>query len=225
MSAVIDGTMGLVGTADDGDVPSDALGIGFSNDALELAAADEELSALEVTAGGGLDDGGSQAGDGAVAGGLPDELESVPTTNGVTAPGADDGDVDADALGIGFTDAQLRQAEDDDELETIERGGLDGAGAATTMPDEVGTDTQAETPGPGALVDQPTAAPSRKVKAAGLGGLLGAIPAPILSLLDLVHVSDTVVGAISAALTLLGSLAAAYLARERTGDGAPATTG
>jgi hypothetical protein len=221
MSAVIDGTMSLVGTADDGDVPSDALGIGFSNDALELAAADEELSALEVTAGEGLGNGGSHEGDGAVASGLPDELESVPTTNGATAPGADDGDVGSDALGIGFTDAQLRQAEDDDELETIERGGLDGAGAVTTMPDDVVT----VTPPVGALVDQPTAAPSRKVKAAGLGGLLGAIPAPILSLLDLVHVSDTVVGAISAALTLLGSLAAAYLARERTGDGAPATTG
>jgi hypothetical protein len=222
MSAMIDGTMGLVGTADDGDVPSDALGIGFSNDALELAAADEELSELELAAGGALADGNQQAGDVPMTGGLPDEPQAAPTMNPATLVGADDGDVGSDALGLGFTDDELRLAEEDDELHAVEGNGSDGD--TTTMPDEV--DPRTAVSAPGELVDQPTAAPSRKVKAAGLGGILGAIPAPILSLLDLVQVSDTVVGAISAALTLLGSLAAAYLARERVGDGAtPATTG
>jgi hypothetical protein len=221
MSAVIDGTMGLVGTADDGDVPSDALGIGFGNDALELAAADEELSELELAAGGAPADGNQQAGEVPMTGGLPDEPQAAPTMNPATLVGADDGDVGSDALGLSFTDDELRLAEEDDELHAVEGNGSDGH--TTTMPDEV--DTQTAVSAPGELVDQPTAAPSRKVKAAGLGGILGAIPAPILSLLDLVQVSDTVVGAITAVLTLLGSLAAAYLARERAGGTTPATTG
>ena len=214
MSAIIDGT-GLTGTADDGDVPSESLGIGFSNDALELAAADEELAELEAIAGAASVNGHGSVGDLALAEGLPDEGEALTTTNGATARRADDGDVGADALGLGFTDDQLRQAEDDDELAAVEGTG----GAAAAIPDEGGTVVGGE------LVDQPSAAPSRKVKAAGLGGILGAIPAPILSLLDLLPVSDTVLGAISAALTLLGSLAAAYLARERAAEPAPASTG
>jgi hypothetical protein len=230
MSAIIDG-IGLAGTADDGDVPSESIGIGFSNDELELAAADEELSDLEAIAGAMSANGSGPAGEPAVADGLPDEGEAPATTSDATATDADDGDVDADegdvgadngdvgadTLGLGFTDDQLRQAEDDDELAAVE--GTDGAAAA--MPDEVETGTT----GAGELVDQPTKAPSRKVKAAGLGGVLGAIPAPILSLLDLLPVSDAVLGAISAALTLLGSLAAAYLARERAADPASANTG
>jgi hypothetical protein len=216
MSATIDG-VGLTETADDGDVPSESIGIGFSNDALELAAADEELAELETLAGVMSANGSGPAGDVAVADGLPDEGEVAVTTSDAAAPDADAGDVGDDALGLGFTDDQLTQAEDDDELAAIE--GTDGA--AAVMPDEVGTGTAVA----GELVDQPTAAPSRKVKAAGLGGILGAIPAPILSLLDLLPVSDTVLGAISAALTLLGSLAAAYLARERAADPASASTG
>jgi hypothetical protein len=216
MSATIDG-VALAETADDGDVPSETIGIGFSNDALELAAADEELAELEAIAGAVSANGSGPAGELAVADGLPDEGEGPTTTSDATAPHGDDGDVGDDALGLGFTDDQLKQAEDDDELAAVE--GTDGATAA--MPDEGGTGTAVA----GALFNQPTAAPSRKVKAAGLGGILGAIPAPILSLLDLLPVSDAVLGAISAALTLLGSLAAAYLARERTANPASASTG
>jgi hypothetical protein len=215
MSAIIDG-VGLTGTADDGDVPSETIGIGFSADQLELAAADEELAELEAIAGAMSANGGDPAGDLAVADGLPDEVEAPKTVAG-TAPGGDDGDVGADALGLGFTDDQLRQAEDDDELAAVEGT----AGAMAAMPDETSTGTAVA----GQLVDQPSKAPSRKVKAAGLGGILGAIPAPILTLLDLLPVSDAVLGAISAALTLIGSLAAAYLARERAADAVPATTG
>jgi hypothetical protein len=209
MSAIIDGTASLTGGADDGDVPM--VGLGFSNDALELAAADEELSQLEALAGSSNGDG--PAGEVAVAGGLPDEAD--PAT---TAPGADDGDVGSEALGLGFTDDQLRLAEEDDELHAIEHA---AAGDATPLPGEGEGEGGTAV---GGLVTQSTLAPTRKVKAAGLGGVVGAIPLPILSLLDLLPVSDAVLGTITAALTLLGSVAAAYLTRDRAGDGAPATT-
>jgi hypothetical protein len=64
-------------------------------------------------------------------------------------------------------------------------------------------------------IEQPTSAPTRKVTAAGLGGLLGALPAPLLALLDTITLPEPAIGALSAALTLLGALSAAYLTRER----------
>jgi len=122
---------------------------------------------------------------------LPDELD------GGGGGGADAGDV-PDAV-AGFGSRELDALENDEDLDALERG-LDDS----RLPGEGG-----------ALVDQPAKVPSRKVKAAGLGGLLGALPAPLLTLLDTITVPEPVVGAISATLTLVGALAAAYLARER----------
>jgi hypothetical protein len=111
-------------------------------------------------------------------------------------PSGDDGDLGHDVLGRGFDDDALALIEDAEELAALELGS-DGSHL------------------PGELVDQPTPTPSRKVKAAGLGGLLGALPAPLLALLDTVTVPEPLMSAIAAGLTLAGSLAAAYLARER----------
>jgi hypothetical protein len=111
-------------------------------------------------------------------------------------PSADDGDVGEQ---IGFDDAALSLIEEDEELFALEL-----AADGSRLPGEGGD-----------LVAQPTSAPTRKVTAAGLGGLLGALPAPLLALLDTITLPEPVIGAISAALTLLGALSAAYLTRER----------
>lgn len=215
MSAIIDGSNRLPATADDGDVQPDGLGIGFSPGALDLAAAEEELAELEMRERSALGEGDRRDDDETGLDGLTGEVGSD-----ATALGADDGDPGTDVLGLGFGEDQLRLAEEDDELDAIERQESVGLDEPSVLPDELEAGTAESAPvGAGdvlvGLVDQPTASPTRKVKAAGLGGVLGAIPAPILSLLDLLPVSDAVLGAISAALTLLGSLAAAYLTRER----------
>jgi hypothetical protein len=220
-----EGTSAPAGTADNGDVQPDELGIGFSDAALELAADQEELAPVEVderTAAVNGDQPLVGAVDESV---LPDEV-SPPSA----AFGADKGVAEP---GVGFNDDQLRLAEADDELDALEHHESLALDEGSAMPDErepvsdehepVTDEHEAVAAQPAqvvpedravGLVNQPTAAPTRKVKAAGLGGVLGAIPAPILSLLDLLPVSDAALGSISAGLTLLGSLAAAYLARE-----------
>ena len=65
------------------------------------------------------------------------------------------------------------------------------------------------------LVDQPSKAPSRKVKAAGLGGLLAAVPVSLIAALDTVTVSEQAASLITGALTLAGAVAAAYFARDK----------
>jgi hypothetical protein len=172
-------TVNNVHGGDVGDVPGDALGIGFSEQDIELAALDEELALLE---------GRMATADASDA--LPDELTAA------ASGGADAGDPDERPPGIGVDPAALRLAEDVEELALSEPA------------------TAAATSSTG-LVDQPSSAPTRKVRAAGLGGLLGALPAPLLTLLDQVALSDAAVGAISSALTLIGALAAAYLTREK----------
>jgi hypothetical protein len=210
------------GVADMGDVAPDDLGIGFSDASLEMAEADEELDAFEAST--------NPATDAAEAIELPDEESAAPV-----GFGADAGDVDGDGPPVAFDDEHLRRAEDDDELDAIEPAAADaapatvadagGAGDDPTLPDEDEDEDEdqhedeapAPAPAPAAgLVTQSSHAPTRKVKAAGLGGVLGAIPAPLLSVLDLVHVSDATLGVISSVLTVLGSLAAGYLAREST---------
>jgi hypothetical protein len=173
-------------SADDGDVGDDVLGLGFDDGTLELIEEDEELFALEQEADA---DG---AADGAE---LPDEPDAGSIA--VASGGADAGDVPE--LRAGFASDQLDTVESDEDLNALETSIDDGR-----LPGEGG-----------ALADHPANAPSRKVKAAGLGGLLGALPAPLLAQLDTITVPEPALGAISAALTLLGALTAAYLARER----------
>jgi hypothetical protein len=209
------------GVADMGDVAPDDLGIGFSNASLEMAEADEELDALEASG------RPAPATDDAAAVELPDEASAA-----VAGSGADGGDIggDGDGLPVAFDEEHLRRAEDDDELDAIEPAAAEadpatvaeagGAGDDPTLPGEDAAPAPAPADG---LVTQPLRAPTRKVKAAGLGGVLGAIPAPLLSVLDLVHVSDATLGVISSVLTVLGSVAAGYLARESsTTSAAPA---
>jgi hypothetical protein len=184
--------------ADTGDVSLDALGIGYSDAALDMAEAEEELAALEGHTGNGAAPDAVEADTDE----LPDEA-APPADVPEVANSADDGDVEGDGLPVGFASADLEKADEDEELATVEPDAAD-----PVLPGEDG-------PASGELVNHPSAAPTRKVKAAGLGGVLGAIPAPILSLLDLVHVSDATLGAISSALTVLGSVAAAYLARDK----------
>ena len=123
---------------------------------------------------------------------LPDEADDV-SGDGPTG-GADAGEVTE--LRPGFDAASLEAVEGDEELNALE-----GADAL---------------PGETSLTDQPSKAPSRKVKAAGLGGLVAALPVSLIAALDTISVSEPVLTAIGSALTLLGALAAAYLARERT---------
>jgi hypothetical protein len=158
---------------------------GFDDRVLEQVEEDEELFALE----NGRDTGGD-ADDHE----LPDELDG-PSTTGPTG-GADAGAVPE--LRPGFDAATLDDVEGDEELSTLES---DVAGS--TLPGE-------KPP----LAKHPTRAPSRKVRASGLGGLLGALPPSLLTALDTVTLPAPTLAAISAALTLAGAVAAAYLARE-----------
>jgi hypothetical protein len=184
--------------ADSGDVFPDAVAIGFSDATLDMAEADEELAALEEQIGSG----GATAVE-AEPDALPDEASPPGPDPPEGAISADAGDVEGDGPPVGIAPADLEQAEEDEELHAVEPDTADPA-----LPDE-------QAPASGELVTQPSKAPTRKVKAAGLGGILGAIPAPILAMLDLVHVSDATLGTISSALTVLGSVAAAYLARDK----------
>jgi hypothetical protein len=127
---------------------------------------------------------------------LPDEAETA--SDGGSPGGADAGEVAE--LHPGFDSARLDALASDEELDALESDA-----AASTLPDEAA-----------GLADQPSKAPSRKVKAAGLGGLLAAVPASLIALLDTVAVSEGVLTAIGSVMTLLGALAAAYLARDRT---------
>jgi hypothetical protein len=182
--------------ADSGDVFPDAIAIGFTDATLDIAEADEELAALEEQIGGAT-----------AVEAEPDELPDEASPPGPEPPegaiSADVGDVEGDGPPVGIAPADLEHAEEDEELHAVEPDAVDPA-----LPDE-------QAPASGELVTQPSKAPTRKVKAAGLGGILGAIPAPILAMLDLVHVSDATLGTISSALTVLGSVAAAYLTREK----------
>jgi hypothetical protein len=130
-----------------------------------------------------------------------------------SAPDGDDGPVDE--LVPGFDTATLEQVEDDEDLLALEEEGEDDA--EVDLPDEA--DAPAAVPAgpsePPKLVDQPTKGPTRKVKAAGLGGLLAAVPASLIAALDTITVPESVLTTISAVLTLAGALAGAYLARER----------
>ena len=210
------------GVADMGDVAPDDLGIGYSDASLAMAEADEELDALEATTNPAPTTDAAEAAD-AVE--LPDEASAAPV-----GFGADAGDVEGDGPPVAFDEEHLRRAEDDDELDAIEAAAADADPATVADADGAGDDAAlpgedaAPAPAPAdGLVTQPSHAPTRKVKAAGLGGVLGAIPAPLLSVLDLVHVSDATLGVISSVLTVLGSVAAGYLARESaTTSAAPA---
>jgi hypothetical protein len=159
---------------------------GFDDRALERVEADEELFALE--------DGRDMEGD-IDDRELPDELGG-PDATGPTG-GADAGAVPE--LRPGFDATTLGAAEGDEELSALES-------------DVAGSTLPGETP---PLANHPTKAPSRKVKASGLGGLLAALPAPLIAALDTVTVPAPTLTAIGAALTLAGAVAAAYLARER----------
>jgi hypothetical protein len=189
-------------TGDDGDVGSAPPGLTYDTAAMTAAEDAEELTQVEL--GQALPDEGPPPGPPAPA----------PAPNGAFS--ADGGDVAASALGLGYAPSALAAAEaDDDALAAIEAG-LGSGGIA--LPGE--TTTVAVSPG--GLVDQPSKAPSRKVKAAGLGGVLGAIPAPILSLLNELPVPDPVLAGISSTLAVIGSALAAYAVRERQ---QPTTTG
>jgi hypothetical protein len=178
-------------SADDGDLGPDVLGSGFDDAALALIEDGEELFWLEQASDIDRD------GDGAE---LPDELDGGASAGPIAAadtgpnPGADAGDLPG--AWAGFDSDELDGVEIDEELTAL----------------ELGTD---DSHLPGELVDQPTKTPSRKVKAAGLGGLLGALPAPLLTLLDTITVPEQLISAIAGVLTVAGSLAAAYLTRER----------
>ena len=110
----------------------------------------------------------------------------------------------------GYDAATLARVEDDEELFALELSGEtddDELDALDTLPDEPAS---ART-----LVDQPSKAPSRKVKAAGLGGLLAAVPVSLIAALDTITVSEQVATLITGALTLAGAVAAAYFARDK----------
>jgi len=181
-------------TADDGDVDADVLGLGFDEDRLRLAEEEDELDAIE----------GDEPAEIVDMPDLPDEAE-------IAAVSADDGDMPDAASGLGFDPEQLQALEGDEELDALETP--TGVAADDLLLPGEAADGAAPSARP--LIHQPGHAPTRKVKAAGLGAVLGAIPAPVLSVVDLLAVPEPVVAAISGALTLLGALAAAYLASER----------
>jgi hypothetical protein len=192
------------GSADEGDVDDAALGLGYTESALEAAEADDDLAALEPAA----------APDAAL--GLPDEDMAM-------APGgADQGDVGDGALGLGYAESALGAAEADDDLAGLELAtasvaaiGLPGEDGAPAPVAPAPVAPAAGAPAPGTLFDQPTKAPSRKIKAAGLGGIIGGLPAPILAMLDRLPVPDAVLAGISSTLAVLGAVLAGYSTREK----------
>jgi hypothetical protein len=185
------------GDADAGDVGPEELGLGYTEQELELVEQAEELSIFDSSSAADPD------------GELPDEQAAL-SGGGVAeeaVPGGADGG-ESEELFPGFSPDELRRAEESDELEV-------GVPAAAPLP------APAPAPAPAAettvLVAQNTRRPTRKVRAAGLGGLVAAIPVPLLTVLDSVAIPETVATVVTATLTLLGSLASAYLARETAG--------
>jgi hypothetical protein len=75
-------------------------------------------------------------------------------------------------------------------------------------------------PGAVVLADQPSAKPTRKVVAGGIGGLIAALIPVILGLGDVVQFDDPAAqAALASIVTALGGFAAAYFTKDRAGGG------
>lgn len=112
-------------SADEGDVPSSVLGIGYEPEVLEREEEDEELAAAEEALAAPdespLDD---LPGEGA-----PVSADAAPEP----AFSADQGDVPSTSIGVGYDPGTLAQAEDWDELSEAEAASsmLPGEAAAS----------------------------------------------------------------------------------------------
>lgn len=184
--------------ADQGDVPSSLLGIGYDPEVLEREEEDEELSDAEK----------------ALAGGDETTSEELPGEDGATAVpqvasgGADQGDVSTSAIGVGYDPATLAGTEELEELadaETLSANGGAYAGVGDAMPEE--------TSGAAATAPVPPE-PERIVPPTGLTGWLKR--EPILAALIVANgpILATLVTSITAedqTLSILAGVAALVL--------------
>ena len=115
----MDGGRARTFTADQGDVPSSVLGIGYEPEALEREEEDEELSAAENALG---------SPDELALDGMPGEAGGPPAA-GTSTYSADQGDVPSGAIGVGYDPATLASAEEWEQLS-------EGEAAGSSLPGE-----------------------------------------------------------------------------------------
>ncbi|HEX6715344.1 MAG TPA: hypothetical protein VF066_18275 [Thermoleophilaceae bacterium] len=119
---IMDGGPATTVTADQGDVPSSVLGIGYEPEVLAREEEDEELSAAEEALG---------LSDESALDGMPGEAPGPPAAATPTYS-ADQGDVPSTAIGVGYDAATLDRAEEWEQLSEAEAAGSSLPGEATS---------------------------------------------------------------------------------------------